>query len=210
MSYNGPTIDTIPHLRNFYTNITKKRPLLNGHQFVVQFIGGGSAAGASLTSYSNKLGALFTGQQMFSYYAQGASIPTATLGKATANYFAGKFHVPTVRTWDHNWSTQLILDQDLFMYHVIREWMDLMSSYRFNGGGLRVLPDVNLRVKVLDSTHQHFTTSFVLCGVWPKDIGQIQLQYQDSAQVNQLSVSFSYQYSFEDPDLDMSTDPLKV
>lgn len=211
MSYKGPQ-PNIPHLKTYYAGITKKRPALYGHQFIVQFMGGGNINGIDLTTLSPQLRALFTSEQMFSYYAQGADIPQATLNKATTNYFAGKFHVPTVRTWDHTWNTQIILDQDLFMYHVMREWMELMSSYRFNGGGYRVLPDVNLRIKVLDSTHQHFTTSFVLCGVWPKDVSQIQLQYQDSAQVNQLPVSFSYQYSFEDPDLDntLSADPLKA
>lgn len=207
----GKNTPTIPHLRNFYQNITKKRPLLYKHQFIIQFIGGGNIDGKQLVELSPSLKQLFTNQGRFTYYAQSGDIPTATLNKATTNYFAGRFTVPTVRTWDHNWSTQILMDENLTIYHVLRDWQQLMSSYRNNGGGYRILPDVNLRVSILDGTHQYITTSYVLAGVWPKDIGEIQLQYANEASINPLQVSFSYQYAYQDSDLNAAAnDPLRV
>ncbi len=68
-----------------------------------------------------------------------------------------------------------------------------------------------MSIKLLDNTHQYFTTSFVVVGVWPTNVGDLALEYKaDDSSVMTASVKFKYQYCYRDDTLDYSNDPLKA
>ena len=48
------------------------------------------------------------------------------------------------------------------MFDKLKRWMNHISDIKNNGGGTRKIPNVDLRLNLLDSTHQNFTTSFVM------------------------------------------------
>jgi hypothetical protein len=96
------------------------------------------------------------------------------------------------------------------MYDKIKNWMKYLSDLKNNGGGTKQIPNVDLRLNLLDPTHQYFTTSFVMVGVWPTNISDLQLAYKDGdATPLTLTASFKYQYCYKDDNFDTSADPLR-
>lgn len=148
--------------------------------------------------------------ESFAYYAHSATIPGMTLNKADVNYYAGRFSVPTAVSYEHNWTTKILLDQDFTLYKTLRSWQEQLSSYHYNGGGARIIPNINIRLKILNAEHTGFTTSYVLAGVWPKQVQGTPVKYEQNANPIHLQVQFSYQYCYEDPDFTAQANPLKA
>lgn len=206
------------HLRTYYSNL-KQLPLLYKYQFVVEFVKGGTIQTPpgivpleSQSFYSLFTNTINSPDQTLTYYAQSASIPGVSIKNAQAKFFAGKFNVPTVIQYEHNWKIDIILDQDLTMYKKFIEWQKFMSDYKFSGGGVRVIPDISMRVNVLNSDHSGFTTSFILAGIWPNDVAQIDVSYDGNAQIKKAAIEFRYQYVYQDPSFDPQNlnDPLAL
>lgn len=201
------------HLGNFYNNITKQLPLLYQYQYILEFVGGGTYYDASGGQF--KKFTLFdhdqnNPDQNFSYWAQSASIPKFTIPVAKTRFYATDFRVPACMTYDHQFSTKILLDQDLTMYNKLDTWLKIISRLQLSAGGLKTIPTIKLRIRLLDSEHQYFTTSIVMDGVWIKKLGDISLQYKegDSSPIN-VNVDFSIQYYYRDDDPQtLQMDPL--
>ena len=96
------------------------------------------------------------------------------------------------------------------MYDKMKQWMRDLSDLKKDGGGTKKIPNVDLRLNLLDPTHQFFTTSFVMVGVWPASVSDFKLEYKDGeSNPLQLNVSFKYQYCYRDDNFDTSADPLR-
>lgn len=206
------------HLRSFYNNI-KTLPLLYKYQFVVQFVRGGTITSPehmpniqTLSFYDFFRDTSNDPEKTFTYYAQSASVPGLSVKNAQAKFFAGKFNIPSVIQYDHSWTTDIILDQDLTMYKKLVQWQKYMSDYTRSGGGVRVIPNIDLRVSLLNSYHNAFSTSFILAGIWPNTVSGIDIKYDNNVEVMKSKITFSYQYVYQDPDFDSNgaNDPLKV
>lgn len=159
------------NLSSFYNQLTKNTALLYKYQFVVEFIQGGQ-------NYWFQNDPSMPDQN-FSYYCQSGKIPNFKINKAKVAYYGTDFRVPTVMTFDHSWDCKIILQQDMIMFDKLKAWMKHISDIRNNGGGTKQIPNVDLRLNLLDSTHQYFTTSFVMVGVWPTSMSDIKLSYKE-------------------------------
>lgn len=201
----------VPMLKDFYAQITKKRALLNGHQFILQFFGPSNqnSNGSTESQTGGNDAVLWGPAAEFSYYAHSATIPSPTLNKADVNYYAGRFTVPTTVTFEHNWTTKILVDQGFTLYNALRSWQEDLSSYYYNSGGRRVIPNMNIRIKILNAEHDYFTTAYVLAGVWPKQIQSQPLKYEQTSNPTFINVQFSYQYCYEDTTFNASENPLK-
>lgn len=206
------------HLRKFYNNV-KTFPLLYKYQFIVEFVRGGSIeTPPGVPQFSaQSFYSLFredpgNPNEQLTYYAQSASIPGISVKNAQTKFFAGKFNVPTVIQYEHNWKIDIILDQELTMYKKFIQWQKFMSDYKYSGGGVRVIPDINMRVNILNSDHTGYTTSFILAGIWPNDVANIDVSYEGNVQLKKASIQFRYQYVYEDPSFDpnLPFDPLRI
>ena len=198
------------NIQAFYNQIMKTRPMLYGYQFILEFVQGGQMGNDSIgyeqfDLFNNKE----TPDNNFTYYAQSASLPKFQINKATASYYGTQFRVPTTIQYDHNYTVKILIEQDMIMYEKLRLWMRKISDLRLNGGGIKTIPSVAMRLNLLDSTHQVFTTSYVLEGVWPSNIPSINLEYkQDDTTPIMLDCQFKYQYCYRDDDFDTSNNPL--
>jgi len=111
-------------------------------------------------------------------------------------------------TYMHDFNTRIFLDQDFTMYDKMLKWAQQISKLQLSGGGIKVIPSIKMRVKLLDSEHQYFTTSFVMEGVWLSTINQVQLSYQQGSQALMVDCRFKCQYYYRDDDCDLTMDPL--
>lgn len=64
----------------------------------------------------------------------------------------------------------------------------------------------------MDTYHQNFTTSYLVEGVWPTSVSELQLAYKDNdTSIMTFKLGLKYQYCFEDQTFDPNTkvsDPL--
>lgn len=149
--------------------------------------------------------------QNFSYYAQSAKLPKFSIKRAKAAYYGIDFRVPTVITFDHSWTCKILLEQDMIIYEKLRDWYKLISDLSKNGGGIKTIPNINLRISLLNAEHTHFTTSYVLTGVWPNKIPELSLAYKaDDNEAKMLDVEFKYQYCYKDDSFKSDDDPLNA
>ena len=99
---------------------------------------------------------------------------------------------------------------NLTLYNKLDAWLKMISRLQLSGGGIKVIPTIKLRLRLLDSEHQYFTTSFVYDGVWINKLGNIALAYKaGDAQVKKVNVGFKVQYYYKDDDeQNLAMDPL--
>lgn len=205
------------HMSGFYNQIMKSSPLLYPYQFILEFIPGGTYVLNDGSTKSTNEFTLFNvdpnrPDENFSYYAQSASIPKFSLNKANVNYYSTQFRVPTTIQYDHSFQCKMLIEQDMIMYEKLRTWAKMISDIRNNGGGIKTIPEVSLRLNLLDSTHAYFTNSFILTGVWLGKVPEIQLAYKDSDTTPlTVNVDFKYQYCYQAEDDDLQKwDPLSA
>ncbi len=198
-------------LGTVYNSITKAKPLLYKYQFILQFIGGNGFWDAgtfkSFTLFDNDTN---NPDQNFTYWAQSATIPEFNIPSQKVSFYASQFRVPTCMTYKHDFETKILLDQDMTMYNKLDTWLKMISRLQLSGGGIKTIPTIKLRIRLLDSEHQYFTTSIVLDGVWIKELGNIKLEYKaGDANAMTVNAKFAVQYYYKDDDeQNLSMDPL--
>jgi hypothetical protein len=205
------------HMGGFYNQIMKSSPLLYPYQFILEFIPGGSYVLNDGATKSSQDFTLFNTdpnkpEENFSYYAQSATIPKFSVGNANVSYYSTQFRVPTVVQYEHNFQCKILLEQDMIMYEKFRTWAKIISDIRNNGGGIKTIPDVSLRLNLLDSTHAYFTNSFILTGVWISRVPTVELAYKESdTTALTATVDFRYQYCYQAKDEELQKwDPLSA
>ena len=135
---------------------------------------------------------------------------TFNINKTDVNFYGAKFHVPACKTYEHDFSTNILIDQDMIMYKKLETWLKMISRYEISGGGIKVIPTCKLRVKLLDSEHQYFTTSVVMDGAYITSLAATTFDYNGGPDVTPITVAatFKIQYYYRDDDLDLTMDPL--
>lgn len=191
------------NLKNYYNILSNNQGLLYAYQFVAEFYGDCERFGISSGGNAN---------DNMSYYISSADIPGVTLTTAKTPYLGTEFRSPGVKTFTHTWSCNVILMQDLKIYKNFRKWMENISSLRLDGGGQKGIPNSSVRLSILDPTSTRKEQSFVIEGIWPKSVGDIQLKYEQGGgnPVTAFPISLVYQYVYRDDGLDYSNDPLKA
>jgi hypothetical protein len=84
------------------------------------------------------------------------------------------------------------------MYNALYEWQESLASLKNNGGGLKVIPDVYAKVKLLNDRFDTVTNTFTLVGVFPSDIPKISLEYKNAADIIEVDCTLTYQYMYHD------------
>ena len=193
------------NLKNFYNGIMKSQNPLYAYQFLAEFVGLDDSWGISDSTDA---------AHNITYYIQSATLPGIDMATGNATYLGKKFILPGPAKYAHTWTANILLEQSLTPYEGFRKWQEEISSFRMDGGGNKSIPNVQLRLSVLDSSGLSKVQAIVLEGVWVKSVGQIQMQYADGGgkPINSFAVEFRFQYNFMDDtsNFDSSTDPLKA
>ena len=132
-------------IKTFYTQITKRSPLLFKYQFTVELFSGEDNQSKNLP-----------------YYVQSATLPKFDITKGKVAYFGINFNVPGTIKYEHDWKCKLLLDQDMTMYEWFRKSMKYFSDLKFNGGGNRQIPNWNLHLNLLNNENNNVLETYVL------------------------------------------------
>lgn len=64
--------------------------------------------------------------------------------------------------------------------------------------GVKVIPDVYAKVKLLDDKFNIVKNTFTLVGVFPSNIPKIDLQYENASTIIDIPCTLTYQYMYHD------------
>lgn len=140
------------------------------------------------------------------YYVKSSSIPAVELTDQEVSFLSQKFVVPKTIKFGDTWDVKVICTQDMRQYKSLLAWQDYYSDIRNNGGGNKVVPNVDAHVCLLDGSHQNVVKEIILKGVFPTNIPKIQMQYGNQTQIADFSCTFTYQYLYDKVD----GDPLRA
>jgi len=176
------------NLKSFYRNIMQKDPLLYGHQFSVIFSGsdlpGDVQRGTDYTSIT--------------YYGKSAEIPAVTIQESTVNFLSQDFVVPRQVTFGETWKVKIMLDQNMTHYQSLYNWQNSFASLKLSGGGVKIIPSVQAHVTLLDASLQYEISRFTLEGVYPTQIPDLQLLYENQSNIVDFECTFVYQYMYDE------------
>ena len=116
--------------------------------------------------------------------------------------------------FNHTWTCNVLLEQNLTAYKGFRRWQEEISSLYRDGGGNKAIPNVQVRLSVLNANGLEKVQAIVLEGVWCTQVGKLDLKYADGGgdPIKAFPIELRYQYNFLDDNskFDSSTDPLKA
>lgn len=181
----GKNVDV--DLKNFYTNVLKKNPLLYGHQFIITF------DGADLPeAFKSDPGNMMS----LTYYVKSAKVPKIEIKDATVNFLSQDFVVPGGVQYGATWDVTLMMTNSLKHYVALRDWQKEFAALENNGGGQKTIPNVTAHVHIIDSTMQNDLHDFVLEGVFPSKVPDLSMKYENNANIPEVAVTFTYQYMY--------------
>lgn len=186
----GKNVDV--DLKNFYTNVLKNNPLLYDHQFIVTFEG--ELPDEFKSDPNNPLS--------LTYYVKAASVPEIKIKEATVNFLSQDFVVPGGVQYGGTWDVTLMMTNSLMHYVSLRNWEHRFASLERNGGGQKTIPNVKAHVHVIDSTMQQDLHDFVLEGVFPTNVPDLPMAYENASNIPEVAFGFTYQYMYREDEGD--------
>ena len=175
-------------LKKFYTSIMKKDPLLYGHQFHITF------SGDDIPSYVQK----GSDEKSITYFCKSGSIPSPSIQETTVNFLSQDFVVPRQVTFQENWKVKILIDQNMTHYQSLYSWQNEFASLARSGGGLKIIPNAQAHVTLLDASLQYEISRFTLEGIFPSQIPDISLKYENQSTPIEFECTFTYQYMYDE------------
>jgi hypothetical protein len=143
-----------------------------------------------------------------SFMAKSAQLPGSTLGTVPMYYFGREMKFAGNRTFA-DWTITIINDEDFMIRNAFESWMNSINS---NESNVRGNPGVTI-----SETGQNYTTDaqvfqygkagpssanasngaikgYNFVGMFPVDVSPIDLDWSTNDQIEEFSVTFSYQY----------------
>lgn len=182
-------------LKSFYNNIAQRVPVLLQYQFIT------TIQADNVLMNQKKYPNLCKGATLV---MQSSVIPKRTLTTTNVNFFAKRFTLPATEQFDHTWSTEIIITKDMGIYSQLRQMMLEFSSMKYNGGGIRTVPNINIIVDVINQFSEtgkdvEDVPRFVIAGAFPTQVGKLDLKYNDAENTAMKApIQWTYQYSFID------------
>lgn len=175
------------YLKNFYKNIMQETTLMFAHQFTVEFFGQDLPA---------ELAANQSNGTDYTYYVKSSSIPKVEIDQAEVSFLSQKFVLPKQVKFGDSWKTKILLDKDITQWKRLYNWQEQFASLSRNGGGAKVIPNVNARVNLLNADFTTIKNSFILVGIFPSDIPKIDFKYENNSTIQEADCTFTYQYLY--------------
>jgi|TARA_Y100000310_G_C20402031_1_gene677868 hypothetical protein len=125
------------------------------------------------------------------FMAKAASLPASTLGTIELSYFGRKVKVAGDRTYAE-WSITIINDEDMLIRKGLENWHSKVNHASSN---LRSMPDYkeDAQVHQMGKTGNKIRT-YNFVGLWPSEIGAIELAWDTNDAVEEYTVTLQYDY----------------
>jgi hypothetical protein len=163
---------------------------------------------ADLTSFKSKIGGGIRPNQFrvqirtagqgveladstFEFLCHASSLPGSTIGQAQVFHRGRGIPLAGDRTFAP-WTVTVYADQDMVIRDKFEMWSDLMNTYATASG--QTNPEAykgEALVSLLDRSGDQAIYSYIMQGIFPLDISDIQLSWQANDVVGEFSVTFA-------------------
>lgn len=193
-------------IRGFYNLIQKENGLRYKHQFLVRI----NLADPELQSYGLNFKSLY-GEDWFrfldgnqssmdptkdlTFYAKSTSLPETSMKTTPVSFLAAGFRFPGIVNYTDSWSVNVLMDQHLYIYTALRQWQELMSSWVYNNGGKKTIPNIDADLLLLNNTSTDVLRRFKMRGIFIKELPELPMEYKEgSSDSVTINVTFTMQW----------------
>jgi len=134
--------------------------------------------------------------QKLSFMAKTAQLPGSTVGTVPVYYFGREMKFAGNRSFT-DWTLQILNDEDFVIRNSIESWMNAINSH---AGNVRSGAATNPSGYSVDAVVTQYgkdgsaINAYNFVGMFPLDLGAIDLDWGSNDAIEEYSVTFAYQY----------------
>jgi len=148
----------------------------------------------SIIGNQGGMGALWT-DEPFSYFVKSFSLPSRTIGEVLVNFMGLQTKLSGDATFDQ--VTMIThVDYDFTIKRYFEKWMEGIVTIGTDGENIRYAPSqykAQITVEQLGRDGEVLAT-YILHGAFPTQLDAIDLSMENSDQLEEQSITFSYDY----------------
>ena len=131
--------------------------------------------------------------QKLQFLAKSAQLPSSTVGDIQVMYRGRPVHFAGEREFEP-WSIEVYNDNDFIVRNAFESWVDTMANSDTTHGAMYTqIYQVDMQVQQLDRNDQ-IVKEYTFHDAFPISVGQIQLDWDSSNQIEIFPVTFQYNY----------------
>lgn len=131
-----------------------------------------------------------------SFTCKAASLPSSNMGIATAPFMGRHVKLAGDKTFD-DWTITILNDTDFSIRNAFEMWIDRINGHLSNvsapGWSNPVMYFANAEVIQLDR-EQNPIKSYLFEGIWPTQLGEIQLGFDQNDMIEEFTVTLAVNY----------------
>ena len=160
-------------------------------RFKANISGGGARANQYMVTFGSVAGAVF--EQKTQFLVKTTQLPGQTITEIPVNFRGRILNLVGDRTFNP-WSITVLNDTDFKIYRGLERWMNGMNNMTDNEGLTNPVDyQVDAFVDHLDRNGNN-VKSYTLRGLFPTEIGGIDLSMGEATEIETFGVTFEYQY----------------
>lgn len=131
------------------------------------------------------------------FFCKATSLPASTIGEIAVPYLGRVIKVPGDRTFD-DWSVTVLNTEDMDLRRKFETWSDAINGKESNisslpGGAYQAIKGHSAIVEQLNR-EGNVVRSYELYNLFPKEIGSVELGFDQVDTVSEFTVTFAYTY----------------
>lgn len=144
------------------------------------------------------------------YFCYAASFPGITSEAIEYKYKGKTIPIPGVSTPNQTWSATFYNDEKHGIRKFFKNWIERSSPHNYNDSQAKIYNQTGLTIYQYDYELKNKTTGCQLIGVFPTNLGDLEISYENLSQIESFQVEFRYAY-FEYFDIEggLSADAVK-
>lgn len=130
------------------------------------------------------------------FMVKAAQLPASTISQIDVPYFGRRIKVSGTRTYE-NWSITVINDEDFKIRRAIEAWSRRINSYSGNARAFSSAApaEYKSRAEVIQyGQNGNILRTYMFEGIFPLNIGAIELNWESGDQVEEFQVEFAVDY----------------
>jgi hypothetical protein len=129
----------------------------------------------------------------FKIVCKASNVPAATTGVVEVPYLGRKIKVAGDRTFA-DWTVTVMDDVNHKYREKFERWMEYIGNSAFNVNASTPLYKATASIKMLERSAGAVTGEWLMVGLFPSEIGTIDMSYETNDAIAEYTVTFAYDY----------------
>jgi len=158
-----------------------------------QLVGGGARPSLFQVQVQNPINP--QGDLKMAFMCRAAQLPAETLSTIEVPYFGRSIKINGNRDFDP-WEVTVINDEDFLVRNAMEEWMSAINQKQENITSVGASPaNYKSQAEVIQySKDGSILRKYKFSGLWPQQLGSIELDWDNSDAIQEFAVTFQYDW----------------